>query len=170
MNKKTPHKFQEKMELTYEQYFHARYNRMVQLARELEQVLGREKAFEIIGKACERFAVESVKKQMAERGRPIKNFEDFKAFAKEEQRSPFFSHIVTFTYPEETPKKWVIRTTECLIAKTFKELNATDLGYIMCCNTDLAAARAYHPKLKLSMTKSLMKGDSCCESTYYWEE
>lgn len=170
MNKKIPHKFQEKMELTYEQYLHARYDRMVHLARELERVLGREKAFEIIGKASEKFAVDSVKKKMAERGRPIKNFEDFKALAKEEQRSPFFSHFVTFTYPEETSKKWVIRTTECLAARTFKELNATDLGQIMCCNTDFASARAYHPKLKLSMTKTLMKGDDYCESIYCWQE
>lgn len=169
MNKKTQHKFQEKMELTYEQYFHTRYERMVQLGRELERVLGREKAFKIIGKACDRFAVELIKKKTAERGRPIKNFEDFKTFAKEEQRSTLFSHFATFTYPEETSKKWVIRTTECLIAKTFKEMNATDLGQIMC-NTDFAAAQAYHPKLKLLMTKSLMKGDEYCESTYHWEE
>ena len=93
MGKKTPQKFQEKMDLTYEQYFHARYDRMVQLARELERVLGRKKAFEIIGKAHDKFAVESVKKRISERGRPIKNFEDFKAFAKKEQRSPFFSHF-----------------------------------------------------------------------------
>lgn len=158
------------MDLTYEQYFHARYDRIVQLARELERVLGRKKAFEIIGKAHDKFAVESVKKRISERGRPIKNFEDFKAFAKKEQRSPFFSHFVTFSCPEETHRKWVVRTTECLAAKTFKELNATDLGYIMCCNTDFAAARAYHPKLKLKITKTLMKGDNCCESIYSWEE
>ena len=169
MNKKTPHKFQEKMDLTYEQYFRARYERMVQLARELEQVLGQAKAFEIIGKASEKYTIESVKKQMAERG-AIKDFEDFKAFVKEGQRSGFSSHIVTVTYPEETPKKFVIRITECLHAKIFKELNATDLGYIMCCHSDFALAQAYHPKIKLRRTKTLMQGDSHCDQTYYWEE
>ncbi|MFB0513973.1 MAG: L-2-amino-thiazoline-4-carboxylic acid hydrolase, partial [Candidatus Bathyarchaeia archaeon] len=120
MDKKTTRKFQEKMELTYERYFHARYDGMVQLVREFERVLGREKAFEIVGKNREKVGIDHIRKQMAERG-PIKNFEDFKAFVKEEQRSPFWSHAVTVTYPEETPKKFVIRITECLIAKTFKE-------------------------------------------------
>ena len=169
MNKETSHKFQKKMELTYEQYFHARYDRMVHLAREFERVLGREKAFEIIGKAIEKAAVESVKKQMAERG-SIKNFEDFKAFVKEEQSSQFWSHAVSVTYPEETPKKFVICITECLIAKTFKEMNAADLGYIMCCHADFATAKAYHPKIRLKRTKTLMQGESCCDQTYYWEE
>lgn len=170
MNKKTPHKFQEKMELTYEQYFHALYDGMVQLAREIERVLGRERAFEIIGKAREKAAVESVKKQIAKRG-PINNFEDFKAFMKKEQRSnPMSSYTGTATYPEETPKKWVAHATECIIAKTFKDLDATDLGYIMCCHTDFAAARAYHPKIKLRRTKTLMQGDNCCDHTFCWEE
>ena len=169
MDKKTPHKFQEKMELTYERYFHARYDGMVQLVREFERVLGREKAFEIVGKNREKVGLEHIRKQMAERG-PIKNFEDFKAFVKEEQRSPFWSHAVTVTYPEETPKKFVIRITECLIAKTFKEMNATDLGYTMCCHSDFATTQAYHPKIKLRRTKTLMQGDSHCDQTYYWEE
>jgi hypothetical protein len=169
MNKKTPHKFQEKFELTYEQYFREVFGPIVHLARELERVLGREKAFEIIRKAGERYAVEWTRKQMAEKG-PIKNFEDFKAFVKEEDKSQFWSHALTLTYAEETPKKIVYRITECLWAKTFKEMNAADLGYIMICHSDFATAQAYHPKIKLKRTKTLMQGDSYCDHTYYWEE
>lgn len=169
MDKKTPHKFQEKMELTYEQYFKDIYGGLVHLARELERVLGREKAFGIIEKARERYAVESVKKEMAER-EPVKNFEDFKAFMKEDDNSPFWSHVLTFTYTEETSKKIVYHITECLWAKIFKELNATDLGYIMICHPDFAMAQAYHPKIKMRRTKTLMQGDSYCDHTYYWEE
>ena len=167
MNKKTPHKFQEKMELTYEQYFRDVYGELVNLAREFEQVLGREKAFEIIGKARERYVVESVRKELAER-EPIKNFEDFKVFIKAD--SPFWSHVLTFTYPEETPKKLVSHITECLWAKTFKEMNATELGYIMFCHPDFVMVQACHPKIKLKRTKTLMQGDSYCDFTYYWEE
>jgi hypothetical protein len=169
MSKKTPHKFQEKMDLTYEQYFRNVYRQMVYLARELERVQGREKAHEIIRKAREKYAVESTRKEMAERG-PIKNFEDFKALAKEGLESPFWSHTLTMTFPEETPKKIVHHITECLWAKTFKEMNATDLGYIMSCHPDFATAQVYHPKIKLKRTKTLMQGDSYCDHTYYWEE
>ena len=168
MKKNTPHKFQEKMERTYEKYFRDHYAGIVHLARELEQVLGREKALEIIGKERERYAVELTMKQMTDRG-PIKNFEDFKAFVKEEQ-SPFGSHVLTITFREETPKKIAFHVTECLWAKTLKEMNATDLGYIMFCHPDFATAQAYHPKIKLKRTKTLMQGDSYYDHTYYWEE
>jgi len=157
------------MDLAYEQYFHARYDSIVRLARELERVLGREKAFEIIRKASEKLAVENVKKQMAKR-KPFKNFEDFVAFLEESDRSPFWSHVLTLTYPEKTPKKLVNKVTECLWAKTFKELNATDLGYLMICHPDFATAQAYHPKIKLKRTKTLMQGDNYCDHTYYWKE
>ncbi len=169
MNKKTLHKFQEKMELTYEQYFRDRYGEIIHLARELERVLGREKAFEIIGKAREKYIVELTRQEIAEKG-PIKNFEDFKVIEKDENASPFFSHVLTFTYTEETPKKLTLHVTECLKAKIFKEMNATDLGYVMFCHPDFAYAQACHPKIKMKRTKTLMQGDRYCDHTYYWEE
>lgn len=154
---------------TYEQHFRDVYAGTVLLARKLEQVLGSEKAFEIVGKVFERYAVESTKRHMAERG-PIKNFEDFKAFVKEEQKSPFWSHVLTVTFPEETPEKIVFHVTECLWAETFKEMNAADLGYIMICHPDFATVQTYHPKIKLKRTKTLMQGNSCCDHTFYWED
>ena len=36
--------------------------------------------------------------------------------------------------------------------------------------SDFAMAKAFHPNLKLVRTKSLMKGNDCCDSTYIWEE
>lgn len=65
MNKKTPHKFQEEMELTYEQYFQSQYRRMVGLAGAFERAVGRKRAFEIIKKWAEKSAVESVKNQLS---------------------------------------------------------------------------------------------------------
>ncbi len=157
------------MELTYEQYFRDRYGEIVRLARELERVMGKKKAFEIIGKAREKYIVELTRKEIAERG-PIKNFEDFKAIEKDENASPFFSHVLTFTYTEETQTKLTLHVTECLKAKIFKEMNATDLGYVMFCHPDFAYAQACHPKIKMKRTKTLMQGDRYCDHTYYWEE
>jgi hypothetical protein len=135
----------------------------------LERVLGREKAFEIIGKAREKYIVELTRQEIAEKG-PIKNFEDFKAIEKDENASPFWSHVLTFTYTEETPKKLALHVTECLWTKTFKEMNATDLGYIIFCQPDFAYAQACHPKIKMRRTKTLMQGDGYCDHTYCWEE
>jgi hypothetical protein len=168
MNKKV-HKFKGKMQLTYEEYFHRRFDRQVQLIKEFERVFGLKKTFEIVGKANEKFAVESTEKQIAER-QLIRNFEEFKTYVKKENSSPFWSHVLTITYPQETSNKIVFNVTECLWAKTFKELNAADIGYILCCRPDFAIARAYHPNIRLKRTKTLMQGDRYCNHTYYWKE
>ena len=89
---------------------------------------------------------------------------------KEEDKSPFWTHVLTWTYTEETPKRLSYRTTECLLAKTYKEINATDIGFILNCHPDFAKARVYNPKIRLKRTKTLMQGDSYCNHTFYWKE
>lgn len=166
--KKNLHKFQEKMvsEMTYEQYFRDRCHEMVCLVRELEEILGRKKALEVMGKAREKYIVELTKN---ERGL-IRDFEDFKASEKAENASAFFSNTLTLTYPEETSNKLTLHVTECLWAKVFKEMDATDLGYVLFCQPDFAYAEACHPKIKMRRTKTLMQGDSYCNHTFYWRE
>ncbi len=163
-----PHKFQEKMQtgMTYEQYYRDRCHEMVCLAEELERVLGRKKALEIMGEAREKFIVEVTRK---ERG-PVNSFEDFKAGEKAENVSPYFSNTLTLTYPEETPNKLTLHVSECLWAKVFKEMNATDLGYVLFCQPDFAYPPACNPHIKMRRTKTLMQGDSYCDHTFYWEE
>jgi len=168
MKKETDHKFQEEMQsgMTYEQYFQDRYRGTVGLARAFELALGRKRAFEIVKKWAEKSGVESAKNQSSMK--QIKKFEDFEIFIKEE--SSLGTHVLTITYPEETPVKLSCHITECLWAETFKKMNATDLGYVICCRPDFAMARAYHPKIRLKRTKTLMQGDGYCNHTYYWKE
>ena len=165
---KTSHKFQDKMELTYEQYFRTSVQSTVELAKAFEDVLGKDRTFKIIKKWTEKSAAESVKNMMSKK--PIKNFEDFKRLRKEQEKTPAWKHMLTLTHPEETPTKFCYNVTECLWAKTFKDMNATDLGYILCCGQDFAQARAYHPKMRLKRTKTLMQGDNHCNHIYCWKE
>jgi hypothetical protein len=165
---KSSHKFQEKVQsgMTYEQYFRDRCHEMICLAEELERALGRKKALELMGKARDRYIVEMTKK---ERG-TVSSFEDFKASEKAENASPYFSHTITLTYPEETPNKLALNVTECLWAKVFKEMKATDLGYVLFCQPDFAYAEACHSNIKMKRTKTLMQGDNYCDHTFYWEK
>jgi hypothetical protein len=165
---KSPHKFQEKMQggITYERYFRDRCHEMICLAEEFEQVLGRKKTLQIMGKARDRYMGEITKQEV---GR-INSFEDFKASEKAENASPYFLHTLSVTYPEETQNKLTLHVTECLWAKVFKETKATDLGYVLYCQPDFAYARACHPNIKLKRTKTLMQGDNCCDHTFYWGE
>jgi len=161
------HKFQEKIELTYEQYFHICFDEVIRLSVEFEKALGRDKAFEVIGRAREKADLDIIGKQMKERP-PIESFEDFKAFMKELHESPFSSHLFTITYKEDVPNEIEFHTTECILAKVFREMNAADLGYAMCCRPDFATTPAYNPHVRLRRIKTLMQGDNYCDTAYCW--
>jgi hypothetical protein len=169
MSKKKLHKFEDKMELTYEQYFRDTYAGIVRFARELERILGRDKALEIIGKTAEKLAVESAKAQVAGT-EPVKSLEDFRRLLEGQLESPFWTHALTATFPMEKRQEFTGHVTECIWAKTFKDMDATDIGYLWICQPDFATAQIYNPKIKLRRTKTLMQGDNCCNHTYYWEE
>ncbi len=160
-------KWKEKMEIAYEQHLREIYAPCVQLAREFEKTLGKEKTHEIIKNMYERDAVKSAR-QTRKKER-IENFRDFLAWIKKTYGSPYWSHVLTYTL-KEAPQEYWFTCTECLNAKVFRDMNAADLGYIMLCNTDFAATPAFHPKLRLRRTKTLMQGDECCNFDCYWEE
>lgn len=156
------------MDLTYEQYIHACYDGIIQLSRELEQILGKEKTLEIIRKTRERYDLELVEKQLS--GKTIETFEDFKTFIKELHESNFASHLFTITYNEVTANEIEFRTTECLLAKIFREMKVTDLGYAMICQPDFITTPAYCSNVKLKRSKTLMQGDKHCDTPYYFSD
>ncbi len=153
------------MDLTYEQYARACFDGMIQLSRELEKILGKERALEIIGNTRVKKDLEVVKTQLSGR-KTIRNFEDFKTFMKEMHESVLGSHLFTVTYPRETATEIEFHTTECLFAKVFRDMNASDLGYVMICQPDFKTTSSYYPHVRLKRTKTLMQGDNCCTTTY----
>lgn len=162
-----PEKFQEKTEVTYEQYFKARFGGMVNLAKELERELGRERMLEIVGNACDREAVESIKAQVGEKS--IETMDDFASFLEEMADSSFYRHTTTMTRAREgNMLRFDVR--ECLWAKTFQDMGDPELGYVICCNGDFAMAPAISPKLRLDRSKTLMQGDERCDHVWCWED
>lgn len=168
MKETSKHKFQEKFETTYEQYAKDTYLERINLAKELVRSLGRKKAFEIIERASEDFGVELTKKRAA--ARPINSLRDYAMIMKESFDKPSSKCTETITVVEDSSKQFSFRVTECLWAKTFRDLDAGDLGYAMECRTDFSNARARDSRLRLKRTKTLMQGDPYCDFTYYWAE
>lgn len=70
---------------------------------------------------------------------------------------------------ELTDKVCEAKITNCLWAKTFRDMNAGDIGYANTCHGDFSSATAYNPKLKLKRTKTLMEGHDCCDHIYTWD-
>jgi hypothetical protein len=86
-----------------------------------------------------------------------------------DRRKRFWSHALTIQRIEATPKSYEMKVTECLWAQTFREANAADLGFATICYADEAMASAFDQRLKLTRTKTLMKGDDCCHFRWVWE-
>ena len=146
------------MQVTCEEYFQTRFRGMVQMAKEMEHELGREKMLETVERASDRFAVESFKKQLEGR-EPIENFDDFASMPDDLAASPFYPQATIVTMRRESPNRMAFNVTECLWAKTFRDINEPELGYVICCRLDFAMAEACHSRLRLEHTKTLMQGD-----------
>lgn len=168
MKEDKTHKFHSKLETTYYDHLRNRYEGMVEMAREMEKEVGKEKAMEIVGRVCDRMAVESVEKMMKNR-EPIEDMQGFISLMKEVAESPWYKHSVTCTFEEESDERLSVRMTECLSAKVFKDMDATDIGYVMCCRPDYAIAKVYSPKIEFTRTKSLMEGDEECDPGWGWD-
>lgn len=162
-------KSKNKFGISYEDYFRTRFNGIVEIIRILAPLMDEKKALNIIKKLWEKKGIELIVRQL-KNSRPITNFEEFKEIYKEQISTEYMQNCLKFKIIEDTPNKLAFRFTECLWAKTFLELGAPDIGHAMCCYPDFAMAKAFHPNLKLVRTKSLMKGDDFCDSTYIWEE
>jgi hypothetical protein len=70
---------------------------------------------------------------------------------------------------ELTDKRCKMKVTNCLWAKTFRAMDAGDIGYATCCYSDFSAVTVFNPKLKMDRTKTLMEGHDCCDFIYTWE-
>ncbi|MHA2432861.1 MAG: L-2-amino-thiazoline-4-carboxylic acid hydrolase [Candidatus Thorarchaeota archaeon] len=160
-------KWKKKMSVTYEQYVHDIHAPRIQLAREFEKALGKEKTHEIIKSMSERNGAEFARK-VGERER-FESMAEYLAYTKKVYGSEYYSHVLTGKW-KEAPNEYWFTCTECLNAKVFRDMDAADLGYIMLCNIDFAMTSAFHQKLRLERTKTLMEGDECCNFHCTWED
>ena len=164
------HKFDQKLDVTYGQYIKDRMAGEVELERELERVLGKEKAHEILREWSEKRTIRLVKEYLEESGVKIENFEDFKNYMEKSWNSEHSLKTHTCKTTKSNSESVTYEVTECIWAKMMRELDAADLGLLTMCDIDFATASAYHPNIKLIREKTLMNGDDCCDFTYVWKK
>jgi hypothetical protein len=168
MNDKKPAKFFNKYETTYYDFFNLRFETLADVTNAFSEAIGREKAIDIVEKFSEEKSIEMIKKIVSQN--PITNFNDFKKLFLSQMKSEFMNNAVTFTIKENTENKLEFKITECLWATAHKKMGETELGFCAFCKPDYAMAKTYHPKIKLTRTKTLMQGDEFCNHTYTWED
>ena len=81
---------------------------------------------------------------------------------KESLESDRWKDILTPEIIRADDEVFELKFTECLWAKTFREENASDIGYAGVCYQDYEMARSFNPKMYLVREKTLMQGHDCC--------
>ncbi len=159
-------KYKERSEMSYEEMFQFAYGYgFIPSMKAMRTEMGREKFVEMLARASSAAAVEQVRERLKKNPR-----NDLATYTADMRNpDPLFRHVLTFDLVEDTPAAVEAHISECLWAKTFREADAADIGYAHLCQTDFAASRVFNPKIKLTMTKTLMQGHDCCNPRYVLE-
>ncbi len=159
------HKFQQDAGLSVAQVFSFAYVPQIGVLRGIEKEMGSEKFASLL----KRIIDEDTEKGFAEFAKKAGR-NDLAAFTgRFRQKGGMFDKTLTFEIVEDTPKAFEVKVTECLWAKTYRDANAGDLGYLLSCYGDYASARGFNPKMRMIRTKTLMQGDAFCNHRYVIE-
>jgi hypothetical protein len=161
------HKFLEDAEMSFREVFRFTFqNYYIPCMERLAGEIGRDKLIEML----KRLTSEAVAKHQKEsiKDLPKNDFVTFLARSKS-RKNRFVEHVLTWEDGEQTDKTVRTKMTECLWATTFREANASDIGYAAICYPDYAMASAFNPKIKLIRPTTLMEGHDCCDFQYVWE-
>jgi hypothetical protein len=162
------HKFQEDSAMSYEDVFGFAIRGMyIPLLRNLSRRLKDIDFIEMLKTMTHERAIEAGGKRVKQS--PLEDFAAFSSQSKKRFSDPFSNHIYTYTFVEDTDKVLEWKFTECLFAKTFREADAADIGFATICYGDYGRAEALRPKIRFTLTKTLMQGHDCCNHRYVWE-
>jgi hypothetical protein len=151
----------EKADLTYEQLFRFSYQKeVIPLLKDLAARLGKEKFLQLLDASM----TERAERGMVSKQIPRRDLATF--IGNMRTMPPMYKAALDVEVVEDKPGLFVYRTKRCLWAKTFREVNAADIGYVMICKPDFAVLRGFNPKLKLTRPGTLMQGHAECEFRY----
>lgn len=170
------HKFEEGADLSYQQVFDFAFRNFVPLVQALAREMGEDRVLPVLEKQVTESAA-SAGQAAARQGLAntvgsgaFTTADAFRAFhAYLRQPNHFWRHVLTYAIVEDTPQAFEVRVTECLWAKTFREMGAADLGYVLVCHPDYAFCQGFNPHIRLHRTKTLMKGECCCDHRWICE-
>ena len=141
---------------------------ILEIERELEKTMGKEKALELIGRVAERLVREQVAEMKEEM--PIKSFEDFLKLFQGASEEGMYDKVNVDEYIRVGDNIRESKTVQCLYADVWNKWGAPEVGYQWHCKGDFAFFEALHPNLRLERTKTCMQGDDCCDFKMIWEE
>jgi len=160
------HKFQTDSEMSFQSVFSFAFGTFIPLLQKLAEELGEQQVLSTLRVlACQ----SGFRAGQADGRRQPSN--DFTAFHRQ-LREPnyFWRHVLTFDIVEDTPRTFGLRVTECLWAKTFREIGAEELGYALICHPDYDICRGFNPRITMTRSKTLMQGHDHCDHCWTWSD
>jgi hypothetical protein len=147
-------------EMSFEEVFHFAYARsFIPTMKILADRVG----VEVIREAACESAARAV--QSAAASLPDRGLASWAKSLKKPNR--VLRHALAFDIVEESETAFEVRVTECLWASTFRNADASELGYNWVCHPDFDMARAFNPDIRLHRDRTLMQGATHCN--HRWE-
>jgi len=160
------HKFLNDSGMSWQEVYQFAYQSgYIPMMTKLAEKLGKERLLELIKESSDETALEMI-------GEMAKNLpkRDLATFALNlKNPDPLFKNALTVEILEDSANVFAVKVKECLWAKTFREADASDIGYAAICHGDFAMAKAFNPHLRLLRTKTLMQGHDHCDHRWVWE-
>jgi len=152
------HKFLENSGMSFEEVYNFAFKEFyIPMMKNLAKEIGKDEFIETLKRARSELA-----KQQGQNLAKSLGKNDMASFASWMKENELYKHILTSEIVEETDKAFEMKVSECLSAKTFREADASDIGYAAICHGGYAFAPAFNPKMKVIKTKTLMQGHDYC--------
>jgi hypothetical protein len=147
------HKFLEDSGMSYEEVCNFAFkDGYIPLLQNLAQRLKGSDFIEMLKNATNELAIQAGREWA--KSLPKNDFATYTSELKKNYSSPFWDHVITNTFVEDSDKAQEWKITECLLAKTFREANASDIGYATICYWDYGFAEGFNPKKRFTRTKT----------------
>ena len=148
-------KFKNTFEISYEDFLKTRFHAFLGIIQKFIAEFGEERVIPLVSEYMAETAVNSIKEEVQKN--PIRNFSQFKIMFMKMINSEFMKNTTTYKIVEDSEDEFKISYTKCLWAKIFEEFGFDrEQGYDICCKADFVIANTFHPKIKLSRTKTIM--------------
>jgi len=134
---------------------------LVPLVKALQAELGEARANAVVRKT-----LGDLYRGYSEEFAKAKNETDLGKFVASAFRTYARDDALEYDVIERTPDAYAIDVRRCGYAEFYKELGEPELGFLLVCTADFAAADGFGEDVKLTRTQTIMQGADHCDFRY----
>jgi hypothetical protein len=134
---------------------------LIPLIRRLEEELGAERAH--------RIAAETITEIARQQGRHVREAlgrDDLEGFTHVKDTWSGAGGDLTIETLRQDGERLEFNVVGCRFAEMYRQLGASDLGFLLSCGRDYALSEGYSDELVLERTQTIMQGASHCDFRY----